>query len=156
MMNAEQFSLEFIAGYRYTENLYRRKGITEPEDWSSAAWCRAWEKRDQWSGLSSFRTWVSGIGINLYRMALRSKVELLPLNDYVFGDKRYSADRLEDRIEAESRVLMIPADARRLFLERYSDGFSAKEVAKRHCVTEMTVKMRTVRAAKAMAAGGGR
>lgn len=66
MLTAEQFGIEYEKGIPKLVSLLCVRGIPEAEEIAQAAWCKAWEKRNQLRDSNFLRQWVSEIAMRIY------------------------------------------------------------------------------------------
>ena len=120
------------------------------EDITAAAFEKAWEKRAQFRGDSSLGTWLYAIGLNAARQSWRQErsVDQDPM-DRLETARYAEPDRLSARLEEdEVRAFVwkaldrVPAKYRRLLIDRYVNGRSVQEIARREGVPIGTVGSR--------------
>jgi len=151
-MDQETFTKEYNTGFIITWKLFLRKGIPNAQDWAQAAWTRAWEKRDQWRGDSTFRSWVITIGVNLYRMSLRNtgaKYNQVDMIDQ--SDCWKFVNDVDNRLNTLSLTSQLPKSDQTILEHYFITGHTAKEVSELVGMNELGVKSRIHRAIKKMA-----
>jgi RNA polymerase sigma factor (sigma-70 family) len=151
-----------IPDQKVFESLYRQKrdhlvdniaGLVRDrdraEDIAASTFQRAWEKRAQFRGDSSLATWVYAIGHNAARQSSQRQKEALrdplDLESPGYAETDRLAARLEQdelRAQVGKALDRIPAKCRRLLVDRYIDGRSVQEIARRDGVPVGTVGSR--------------
>jgi RNA polymerase sigma factor (sigma-70 family) len=119
------------------------------EDIAAAAFQTAWEKRTQFRGDSSLATWLYAIGFNAVRRSGWQERTVPRDPMHLETQRHHEPDRLSAGLEQdELRALVwkaldrIPAKCRRLLIDRYINGRSVQEIARREGVPIGTVGSR--------------
>ncbi len=142
----------------------------DAEDIMQDTLVKAIDKIDQFRGDASFGTWLYTIALNITRgqFARKKQTELKPIEEYLPGataDGNHSGDefalfdwkdphtvleagRLRDIIDKATNEL--PFKYREVFLLRYVEELSVKEIARLTKQTEASAKSRILRARLAM------
>lgn len=143
-MTQEEFTQAYVAGFGYTVRTLRSKAIPEAEEWAQAGWCRAWEKRDMWSGISTFATWVVVIAVNLYIREWRKQHSEVRIEYAESLPEDYIPDYITDI--CGNQLLDKLCEKHRLLLEqRYILGLSTAEAANEYSIPQSLVRLRTHR-----------
>lgn len=99
----ESFTTEYTAHHSSTARYLRRIGSPNHmlEDYVQSAWTRAWEKRSEYSGLSTFASWVCAIARNIFLSDVRTMWYKSTINgvrsftlDHVDNDRQNSLDQM--------------------------------------------------------------
>ena len=119
------------------------------EDITAAAFQTAWEKRAQFRGDSSLATWLHAIGLNAARRSSRQERTVYRDPMDLERQRHNEPDRLsagleQDELRAQvwKALDRIPAKCRRLLIDRYINGCSVQEIARRERVPIGTVGSR--------------
>ncbi len=123
------------------------------EEVAQAAWSRGWEKRHSLRDAGRIVEWVNTIALNVFRNLLRRSRETAELPLHMEGRSGVSTAAIEiGKALAECSKV-----ERELLIDRYVKGYSSQEVAERHGLSPVAVRVRTMRArrkAQARLAGG--
>jgi|SRR5580693_967193 RNA polymerase sigma factor (sigma-70 family) len=147
-MNTEEYGNAYEMGLTRTARLLVSRGISWDcaEDIAQAAWAKGWEKRHQLRDPKMLGTWVSTIALNMYRSNLRHE----PFSQELPEMLTTSTLNLES-IDLR-RVLARCKKSDRLVLQRYYfEGDKVREIAQAHGLTETAVRIRLLRARRAVA-----
>lgn len=144
-MQRDDYSDAFKTGYSATRRFLLSRGvpIDEAEEIAQAAWARGWEYRDQLRDPGLVGFWVNSIARNLFRTRFRTPTPV-PLDG---ADVSYSIDI----DELELRRLLDHCSRRdRALLEKSLAGYSAEEIARKEGITSTGVRVRLLRARRAL------
>ena len=145
-MTEELFAQNYEKHYNGTLRFLSAKGASKElaEDTCQAAWARAWEKREQFQGTSSFHSWVNTIAWNHYLSYLRKRpIEQFPEH---FDAPVDPVDQ-HTKMDAERALRLCTVDERRLLATRYLQDMTYEEVAKVLSLNQNTLKTRVARLA---------
>lgn len=137
--------------YKGTHRFLLAKGVSQElaEDTCQAAWVRAWEKREQWQGTSSFHVWVNTIAWNYYLGEVRKRpVEQFPEH---FDSPVAPVDRHAE-MDAERALAICSPNDRQLLAARYLQELSFDDAAALFALKPNTFKTRIFRIAKLLRA----
>lgn len=146
-MTQETFSELYIVGKIKTYGFLRRKGLIQEvaEEHAQAAWVKAWEKREQFSGISTFQSWVNTIAWHIVLDSRRCKsAEQFPeLFDIV-------APRLpiNEHIDAHKLLGLCTTYEQKLFSVRYFDDLTFDETAIVLAINPSTLRNKIYKAMK--------
>lgn len=103
----------------------------DADDIAQEAFVTAWRKLDRFEGRSSFRSWVSGIGLRIARDARRShtRAEARDSDWLAEQDQSESAAPIEDRMALAQAMSELPDDQRAAVALCLGEGFSHSEAA---------------------------
>jgi RNA polymerase sigma-70 factor (ECF subfamily) len=150
VLNSNVFAEVYEKGVRSTSRLLASKGAAfgEAEELAQEAWTRAWVARDQLRDLSRVQAWVNMIAFNLFRSEWRRNQRSAELPELVDRAPRPSAAcAKQDVSQALDRCR--PLD-RELLVERFVEEMDNNEIAKRHRMTSLAVRVRVHRARMAL------
>jgi RNA polymerase sigma-70 factor (ECF subfamily) len=111
-------------------------------------WIRATRNLDGFRWESKFRTWLTGIGLNLCRNRLRTAGRWTDLQIETLGG--VGPDSRESRIDLERALTLLPAGFRTVLVLHDIEGFKHAEIAERLGVSEGTSKSQLWSARRAM------
>jgi RNA polymerase sigma factor (sigma-70 family) len=144
----EEFGTAYETGYNFTTRFLVSRGLSGDvaEETAQAAWAKGWEKLDQLLNAKMLRTWVNAIALNLYRSSFRSEPVLQELTEV----QAFSSTNLE--VIDLQRVLKTCKKNDRIILQRhYFDGYRVREIAGAYRCSETAVRIRLLRARRAVA-----
>lgn len=153
MITPDQFSASYTKHHKATASyIYRMvRNLDVAIDIAQAAWTRAWEKREQWRGVTAFHVWTLTIAVNILRTQKRAErngihaareIELEAIAPH--QEPFTNPDRVRERWAHE---LLERATAKeRVVFEGYAAGYSAAEIAaQQHVGSPDTIKVRMFR-----------
>jgi RNA polymerase sigma-70 factor (ECF subfamily) len=120
------------------------------EDLAAQAFERAWEKREDFRGEASLRTWIEAIARNEARQDWRSarhvQVDSLdgtgarewPMPELVTDE----LEKREDHYHLQQALATLPINPRRALVAHFVEGLSIRDIARRERVPEGTVLSR--------------
>jgi DNA-directed RNA polymerase specialized sigma24 family protein len=144
----EEFGTAYETGYNRTTRFLVSRGVSADvaEETAQAAWAKGWEKRDQLLNFKMLGTWVNAIALNLYRSSLRNEPLWQELNEV----QALSTTNLE--VIDLQRVLKRCKKNDRIILQRhYLEGYRIREIAGAYRCSETAVRIRLLRARRAVA-----
>ncbi len=147
-MTREEFGTAYQKGYKLTTRFLVSRGLSgdSAQETAQAAWVRGWEKLAQLRDPKMVMTWMNSIALNLYRSSLRREPFLHELPELVAPSKTNLA-----AIDLQ-RVLKTCKKNDRMVLERhYLEGYQVREIADDNGWTETAVRIRLLRARRAVA-----
>lgn len=104
----------------------------EADDCAQEAFVTAWRRLDRFEGRSSFRSWVSGIGLRIARDARRSRGRAM-IRDHAWAAQAEGAAEqgaaLEDSLALQRAMAALPEPQRAAVALCLGEGFSHSEVA---------------------------
>lgn len=137
-------------GAAYAASLLRER--TEAEDAVQQATLQAWQKRAQFDGRRSFKTWWFAILRNHCLDELRRRKRTPTAIDYDNAGLASSADESAvDRLALESAIARLPEIQREVLRLRYFADLTYQELAQVLGIPEGTVMSRLHLARKALA-----
>lgn len=144
----EEYGNAYVAGFDRTARFLMSRGVppAHAEELSQAAWVRGWERLHQLRGESGVSTWVNTIALNLFRNELRRGRSAQPLG------KIHSDFRMDMASIDVDRILSYCRPAERVLLEHQLDGTAMDEVARVFGVTRAAIRIRLLRARRAVRA----
>jgi RNA polymerase sigma-70 factor (ECF subfamily) len=120
--------------------------MNDAEDVAQAAWLQGWQKLDQLRDPGMITSWVNSIAINYHRRGSRKQARYQALPD-LCGHVGIDLAPLDT---AKILTLCCPAD--RILFEHQLGGLTAQEIAKKHSVSETAIRIRLLRARRAVRA----
>ena len=147
-MKRSDYAKAFETGFPATRRFLLARGaaVEEAEEIAQAAWARGWECVSQLREDSLVFTWVNTIALNIYRRALHSERQCQPLPQLF---SRLTIDLAAIDVAC---VLKSCRPRERRLLEQQMQGTTAKEIAEDNGVTETTIRIRLMRARRALRA----
>jgi RNA polymerase sigma factor (sigma-70 family) len=139
----EEFADAYRRYFLLTIRFLHSRGIKDDMglDIAQAAWARGWERRNQLREHSMLVTWINSIALNSFRTLLRRKGETIPLPDLC-----EPLTNPGTAIDANSILNECPPKDRRLLEDFYIQGYSITEIAKRYHCSEVSLRIRLMRA----------
>jgi len=147
-MTYEGYGQAYQQGFDRTVRLLRSRGVSvdSAEDVAQAAWLQGWRKLDQLRDEGMILNWINTIAINYHRREIRAQARYLTLFDVCGGSGPDSA-RLDS-----ARILTLCRPRDRMLFEQQLDGLTTKEIAKKQGVTTTAIRIRILRARRAVRA----
>ncbi len=151
MITADEFTAAYESNFSRVANIIGRRigNDLDLEEITQAAWARAWERREQFSGRSAFATWVCVIALNearsILRCARRRHERQIP-DDLI--EPSYTPDTLAELIAAQGVTREFARFSKReitVFI-RLASGETFKEIADDQGLPAATIKVRVFRA----------
>jgi RNA polymerase sigma factor (sigma-70 family) len=147
-MTKEGYGQAYQQGFTRTVRLLQSRGVSvdSAEDLAQAAWLQGWRKLDQLRDEGTIVNWVNTIAINYQRRESRVQSRYLPLLDVAASAGLDSAG-----LDA-ARILTLCRPRERMLFEQQLDGLTTKEIAKKQGVTPTAIRIRVLRARRAVRA----
>jgi DNA-directed RNA polymerase specialized sigma24 family protein len=147
-MTSSTYGQAYEAGFARTIRFLVSRGVgkDDAQEVAQAAWARGWECVSQLREDSLVFTWVNTIALNIYRRALHSERQCQPLPQLF---SRLTIDLAAIDVAC---VLKSCRPRERRLLEQQMQGTTAKEIAEDNGVTETTIRIRLMRARRALRA----
>ncbi|MGD0437097.1 MAG: sigma factor-like helix-turn-helix DNA-binding protein [Bryobacteraceae bacterium] len=146
-MTREQFGSAYKKGYNLTVRFLVSRGLSydSAQETAQAAWAKGWERLGQLRDSNMVLTWMNSIALNIHRSYMRREPFLQTLPELATPAKVNLA-----AIDV-GRILKACKKNDRLVLERhYLEGYKVKEIASAHGWTETAVRIRLLRARRAV------
>jgi DNA-directed RNA polymerase specialized sigma24 family protein len=155
-LSRSAFAQAYLDGFQSTWRFLLSRGIhpAKAEEVAQAAWSRGWERRDSLRDAGRIVEWVNTIALNVFRNLLRRRRETAELPLHMEGGSGISTAG----IEIGKALSACNETERALLIDRYVNGYSSQEVAEKHGLSPVAVRVRTMRArrkAQARLAGDG-
>ena len=143
-LSRSAFAEAYRQGFKSTWRFLLSRGIkpAKAEEVAQAAWTRGWERRDSLRNAGRIVEWVNTIALNVFRNLLRRRRETAELPLHMEGRSGINTAA----IETDKALEACNGVERKLLVDRYVKGYSSKEVAKRHDLSPVAVRVRTMRA----------
>ncbi len=147
-MTQDEFGEAYWQGFAPTIRLLRSRGASthDAEDLAQAAWLQGWQKIDQLRDKAAVRSWINVIAVNYYRRGIRREARYQALPD-LCGHSGIDLAPLDT-----ARILNLCRPGDRLLFEHQLGGLTAEEIAKQHCVSATAIRIRLLRARRAVRA----
>jgi RNA polymerase sigma factor (sigma-70 family) len=146
-MTREEYGIAFKKGYSLTVRFLISRGLTydSAQETAQAAWVKGWERLGQLRDPNMVLTWMNSIALNIHRSCVRREPFLQPLTEISTPPKVNLA-----AIDVK-RILKTCKKNDRLVLQRhYIEGYKVQEIASAHGWTETAVRIRLLRARRAV------
>jgi len=147
-MTNQEFGTAYESGYKTTVRFLISRGVSRDcaRETAQAAWARGWEKRSQLRNSKRVTTWINTIALNVYRTELKRDRFLAELPEMA------SPRRANVALMDLARVLKACKKHDRMVLENhYLDGYAVREIALANGWSETAVRIRLLRARRAVA-----
>jgi len=146
-MTRDEYGTAYQKGYGLTVRFLVSRGLPydAAQETAQAAWTRGWERLGQLRDPKMVLTWMNSIALNIHRSFLRREPLAHTLPEVPTPPKINLA-----AIDAQ-RILQCCKKKDRIVLERhYIEGFKVQEIATEHGWTETAVRIRLLRARRAV------
>jgi RNA polymerase sigma factor (sigma-70 family) len=146
-MTQEEYGSAYNKGYHLTVRFLVSRGLSydSAQETAQAAWVKGWERLGQLRDSSMVLTWMNSIALNIHRSYLRREPFLQALPELPSPPKINLA-----AIDVR-RMLKACKHNDRLVLQRhYLEGYKVQEIARAHGWTETAVRIRLLRARRAV------
>jgi len=149
-LNSNVFAAAYEKGVRSTSRLLASKGAAfcEAEELAQEAWVRAWSARDQLRDLTRVQAWVNTIAFNLFRSEWRRGQRCAELPELVDQSPRPSAACAKQ--DVKQALDHCSSLDRELLVERFVEEMDNNEIAEKHRMTSLAVRVRVHRARVAL------
>jgi DNA-directed RNA polymerase specialized sigma24 family protein len=147
-MTQEGYGQAYRTGYSRTVRLLRSRGASQDtaEDVAQAAWLRGWQKLEQLRDEGVVVSWVNGIAINYHRRGSQDQARYQALPD-LCGRVGIDLAPLD-----AAKILDLCRPRERMLFEQQLGGLTTEEIAKKHGVSPTAIRIRFVRARRAVRA----
>jgi len=148
MMTEEGYGQAYKEGFVRTVRLLRSRGASmdNAEDAAQAAWVRGWQKLDQLRDETTIVSWVNTIALNYHRREIRVQARYRTLFE-ICGPSVPDSAPLDT-----ARILTLCRPRDRILFEQQLRGLTTEEIAKKQGVTTTTIRVRILRARRAVRA----
>lgn len=147
-MTQEGFGEAYQWGFGRTVRFLRSRGASmdNAEDFAQAAWLRGWEKRDQLRDQGMIVYWINAIALNYHRRGsqIEARYEALP---ELCGNMGIDVAALD-----AAKILNLCRPRDRVLFEQQMGGLTTQEIAKKQGVTTTAIRIRFLRARRAVRA----
>jgi RNA polymerase sigma factor (sigma-70 family) len=146
-MTREEYGSAYQRGYGLTVRFLVSRGLTydSAQETAQAAWVKGWERLGQLRDSKMILTWMNSIALNLHRSFVRREPFLQTLPELP-TPPRINLAAIDVR-----RILQTCKKNERLVLQRhYLEGYKVQEIARAHGWTETAVRIRLLRARRAV------
>ncbi len=145
-MTRNEYGQAYQTGYDRTVRFLISRGAQRDvaQEAAQAAWTRGWERLNQLRNQDTVLTWVNTIALNLYRCFLRRETLNQPLPELL---SKFKIDM--DAIDVD-RLLTLCRPNERMLFEQQMHGVTTEEIARDQGVTETAIRIRLMRARRAV------
>lgn len=146
-MTRDEYGNAYKRGYSLTVRFLVSRGLTydAAQETAQAAWVKGWERLGQLRDSSMVLTWMNSIALNIHRSCMRREPFLQALPELSTPPKVNLA-----AIDVR-RILKTCKKNDRMVLQRhYLEGYKVQEIARDHGWTETAVRIRLLRARRAV------
>jgi len=146
-MTREEYGAAYKKGYNLTVRFLVSRGLSydSAQETAQAAWVKGWERLGQLRDSNMVLTWMNSIALNIHRSCMRREPFFQPVPELSTPPKVNLA-----AIDVR-RILKTCKKNDRLVLERhYLEGYKVQEIASAHGWTETAVRIRLLRARRAV------
>jgi RNA polymerase sigma-70 factor, ECF subfamily len=147
-MTTEEYGRAYKTGYVLTARLLVAHGLSwdGAYETAQAAWVRGWEKRGQLRDSNTVTRWVNTIALNMYRTSLRREPFLQDIPEVPASPERYLA-----AIDVQLILQTCKTKDMIVLQTYYLEECKAQEIARAQGLTETAVRLRLLRARRALA-----
>jgi DNA-directed RNA polymerase specialized sigma24 family protein len=147
-MTQEGYGKAYQQGFVRTVRLLRSRGASmdTAEDVAQAAWLRGWQKLHQLRDDGMVVSWVNGIAINYHRRGSQDEARYQALPE-LCGHIGIDLAPLD-----AAKILEFCRPRERMLFEQQLGGLTTKEIAKKQGVSPTAIRIRFVRARRAVRA----
>jgi len=146
-MTREEYGIAYKRGYSLTVRFLVSRGLSydSAQETAQGAWAKGWQRIDQLRDPNMVLTWINSIALNIHRSCMRREPFLQTLPELSTPPKINLA-----AIDVR-RILKTCKKNDRMVLERhYLEGYKVQEIARSHGWTETAVRIRLLRARRAV------
>jgi len=146
-MTREEYGSAYKVGYNLTVRFLVSRGLTydSARETAQAAWVKGWERLGQLRDPNMVLTWMNSIALNIHRSYMRREPFSQTLPEIATPPKINLA-----AIDVR-RILKTCKKNDRMVLQRhYLEGYKVQEIARAHGWTETAVRIRLLRARRAV------
>lgn len=145
-MTKERYGQAYQGGFELTTRFLISRGVPMDlaRDVAQAAWVKGWERLDQLRNESMVVTWVNTIAINVHRSVLRREKAYQALPE-TYGHTEINLAAID-----LARILKFCCPRDRALLELQMRGETAEEIARTEGATETAIRIRLLRARRAV------
>jgi DNA-directed RNA polymerase specialized sigma24 family protein len=147
-MTQEGYGQAYQKGFVRTVRILRSRGasVHHAEDVAQAAWLQGWQKLDQLRDEGMIVSWVIAIAINYHRRGSRIEARYRDLPE-ICGYVGVDLAPLD-----AAKVLNFCPPSDRMLFEQQLGGLTTKEIAKKQGVSATAIRIRLLRARRAVRA----
>jgi RNA polymerase sigma-70 factor (ECF subfamily) len=147
-MTTEDYGSAYKTGYIRTVRLLVTKGLSwdGAQETAQAAWVKGWERRGQLRDSGTVVTWINTIALNLHRSSFRREPFLWEPPAVFAPAERYLA-----AIDVQLILQTCKTKDRIVLQSYYLEDCNSEEIARAHGWTEVAVRLRLLRARRAVA-----
>jgi DNA-directed RNA polymerase specialized sigma24 family protein len=147
-MTQEGYGQAYQQGFGRTVRILRSRGASahHAEDVAQSAWLQGWQKLDQLRDEGMIVSWVNAIAINYHRRGSRYEARYQALPD-LCGHVGIDLAPLDT-----AKILKFCSPGDRTLFEQQLGGLTTKEIAKKHGVSATAIRIRFLRARRAVRA----
>jgi RNA polymerase sigma factor (sigma-70 family) len=146
-MTRDEYGSAYKKGYNLTVRFLVSRGLTydSAQETAQAAWAKGWERLAQLRDSSMVLTWMNSIALNIHRSFVRREPFLQALPEIAAPPKISLA-----AIDVQRMLASCKKNERLVLQRHYLEGYKVQEIAKAHGWTETAVRIRLLRARRAV------
>jgi DNA-directed RNA polymerase specialized sigma24 family protein len=147
-MTQDGYGQAYRQGFVRTVRLLRSRGASmdSAEDFAQTAWLQGWQKLDQLRDDGMIVSWVNAIAINYHRRGCRREARYQALTE-ICGHVGIDLAPLDT-----AKILKFCRPGDRILFEHQLGGLTMREIAKQQGVTTTAIRIRLLRARRAVRA----
>jgi RNA polymerase sigma-70 factor (ECF subfamily) len=146
-MTREEYGAAYKKGYNLTVRFLVSRGLSydSAQETAQAAWVKGWERLGQLRDQNMVLTWMNSIALNIHRSCMRREPFLQTLPELPTPPKVNLA-----AIDVRRILKTCKKNDRMVLTRHYLEGYKVQEIARAHGWTETAVRIRLLRARRAV------
>jgi RNA polymerase sigma factor (sigma-70 family) len=146
-MTREEYGAAYKKGYNLTVRFLVSRGLSydSAQETAQAAWVKGWERLGQLRDATMVLTWMNSIALNIHRSCMRREPFLQTLPEVPTPPKVNLA-----AIDVRRILKTCKKNDRMVLTRHYLEGYKVQEIARAHGWTETAVRIRLLRARRAV------
>ena len=146
-MTRDEYGVAYKKGYNLTVRFLISRGLSydTAQETAQAAWAKGWERLGQLRDQSMVLTWMNSIALNIHRSCMRREPFLQTLPELSTPAKVNLA-----AIDVKRILKTCKKNDRMVLTRHYLEGYKVQEIARAHGWTETAVRIRLLRARRAV------
>jgi RNA polymerase sigma factor (sigma-70 family) len=146
-MTREEYGAAYKKGYNLTVRFLVSRGLSydSAQETAQAAWVKGWERLGQLRDQNMVLTWMNSIALNIHRSCMRREPFLQTLPELATPPKVNLA-----AIDVRRILKTCKKNDRMVLTRHYLEGYKVQEIARAHGWTETAVRIRLLRARRAV------
>ena len=146
-MTSDGYGRAYQRGFNLTVGFLISRGVhrDNAEELAQAAWVKGWERLGQLRDSNMVLTWMNSIALNIHRSCMRREPFLQTLPELTTPPKVNLA-----AIDVRRILKTCKKNDRMVLTRHYLEGYKVQEIARAHGWTETAVRIRLLRARRAV------